>query len=437
MRRLALGLACAITSIAFVAPGCGSASVGGAGGSSIQLEGLFITTAPGPIKELEFIDDTHVNVTWADCDDDNPCTSADTYVLQDGATKIQLTEPSGKTNELDISALDQDADLTDESLHVLDGPSNLLGSSGSLTNPSQGSPVVSGFSTQLNNSGCTQLFKKSNLLPNDQTAFDFFRSKGLSAEQAAGIVGNLDQESNNNPGSAQPNGPGRGIAQWSVGARWDKSPNDNATAFAAQQHELLDSLQLQLEFIWYELSTFPRYGLSDLKGQSSVTGAAQAFATKFEACGKCLQTKRDQYAQAAYNAFAKDPVGGGGCGGSSDASAPSGSPGSTSSSGSPGSTSPSSSSGSTSTSGSPGSSSSSGSPASTGLGGGLPIPTGGGAGSTSSPSGALPNSSFFGLCTHGGLVGVCIDVATCAAKRAKSTAGLCGGPDSIECCTLD
>src|SRR5262245_59249479 len=63
---------------------------------------------------------------------------------------------------------------------------------------------------------------------NDFAAFTFFVSKGLTPIQAAGIVGNLDQESGVDPNSVQyGGGPGRGIAQWSVGGRWDTSTNDN------------------------------------------------------------------------------------------------------------------------------------------------------------------------------------------------------------------
>src|SRR6478609_5553836 len=66
---------------------------------------------------------------------------------------------------------------------------------------------------------------------NDKPAFDFFVAKGLTNFQAAGIVGNLDQESGVNPASVQAGGPGRGIAQWSVGGRWDTSSNDNVLAY--------------------------------------------------------------------------------------------------------------------------------------------------------------------------------------------------------------
>src|SRR5262249_36921527 len=100
------------------------------------------------------------------------------------------------------------------------------------------------------------------LFANDKAAFDFFVAKGLFNYQAAGIVGNLDQESGVDPLAVQSGGPGRGIAQWSVGGRWDTGPNDNAMWFTSQDGGLsVDSLQLQLDFIWYELTTFPGFGL--------------------------------------------------------------------------------------------------------------------------------------------------------------------------------
>src|SRR5690349_1628456 len=69
----------------------------------------------------------------------------------------------------------------------------------------------------------------------EHTAFNFFVSKGLTKFQAAGIVGNLMQESNVIPTAVQyGGGPGRGIAQWSVGGRWDSSHDDNVAWYAAQ-----------------------------------------------------------------------------------------------------------------------------------------------------------------------------------------------------------
>ncbi len=141
------------------------------------------------------------------------------------------------------------------------------------------------------------------LTANDKTAFDYFVGKGLTNFQAAGIVGNLDQESNMDPTAVQSGGPGRGIAQWSAGGRWDTDSNDNVLWYATKQGEASSSLQLQLEFIWYELQTFSGYGLTALKATTNVTDATIAFETDFEGCGTCNQSQRIAYAQAALTAY--------------------------------------------------------------------------------------------------------------------------------------
>jgi len=143
---------------------------------------------------------------------------------------------------------------------------------------------------------------------NDQPAFNFFVAKGLTTFQAAGIVGNLDQESGVNPSSVQSGGPGRGIAQWSVGGRWDTSAGDNATAYATQQGENLQSLNLQLEFIWYEL-TVHGYGYNDLRATTNVTDATIAFMDKFEICGTCASSQRVTYAKAVLMQYGQIPFG--------------------------------------------------------------------------------------------------------------------------------
>ena len=153
---------------------------------------------------------------------------------------------------------------------------------------------------------------ESALSANDQTAFDFFLGKGLTNFQAAGIVGNLDQESGMDPTIEQSGGgPGRGIAQWSVGGRWDTDPNENVLAYATMEGQSPTSLGLQLDFIWYELTTFPGYGLAALEGSTNVTDATIAFEMAYEGCGTCDQSQRVAYAQAALTAYGADKVDGG------------------------------------------------------------------------------------------------------------------------------
>src|SRR6476620_12660716 len=73
-------------------------------------------------------------------------------------------------------------------------------------------------------------------LPNNaKVAFQYFVNKGLTATQSAGIVGNLMQESSVIPTAIEyGGGPGRGIAQWSTGGRWNSGGTDSVSHFASQ-----------------------------------------------------------------------------------------------------------------------------------------------------------------------------------------------------------
>ena len=77
-------------------------------------------------------------------------------------------------------------------------------------------------------------------------------SKGEAEAAAAGIMGNMMQESNLNPAvsggfGCPPEGPGVGIVQWCF------SRQDNLAAYAAERGNPIDCLGIQLEFIWKEM----------------------------------------------------------------------------------------------------------------------------------------------------------------------------------------
>lgn len=140
----------------------------------------------------------------------------------------------------------------------------------------------------------------------DRIAFNFFKSKGLTDEQAAGIVGNLDHEGGMNPAQHQiGGGPGRGIGQWSVGERWDTTPGDNVVDYAAKLGESPTSLHAQLEFTWYELNKFGYLGLKQLKSAKTVEQATTTFQDKYERPNRKLAGTADRlaHAKAALAAF--------------------------------------------------------------------------------------------------------------------------------------
>jgi hypothetical protein len=147
---------------------------------------------------------------------------------------------------------------------------------------------------------------------NPQTAFNYFVAKGLTQAQAAGIVGNLMQESSVMPTAVQPGGPGRGIAQWSVGGRFNTGPK-SLTAFAASRGASKWALTTQLDFVWYELATVGGYGFTELRATTTVSGAVTVFQNKYEICGQCEQGKRLTYANevlSKYGSSTSDPGGG-------------------------------------------------------------------------------------------------------------------------------
>jgi hypothetical protein len=151
------------------------------------------------------------------------------------------------------------------------------------------------------------------LSSNEGAAYHFFVARGLSPAQSAGIVGNLIQESSVNPGSVQyGGGPGRGIAQWSVGGRWNADHDDNVEWYANAHGASSTSLDLQLDFVWYELENFSSYGLEELRGSSNVSEATVAFETRFEGCGECDQGNRIAYANDVLAAYGGGHSSGGG-----------------------------------------------------------------------------------------------------------------------------
>jgi hypothetical protein len=159
------------------------------------------------------------------------------------------------------------------------------------------------------------LTSEASLGNNARTAFNYFVAKGLTETQAAGIVGNLMQESSVRPTAVEySGGPGRGIAQWSVGGRFNTG-SKSLTSYANARGANRWALQTQLDFIWYEMATVGGYGLTELRAATTITAAVTAFQNKYEICGTCAQTQRLAYARQALADYGGTTSGGGGSGG--------------------------------------------------------------------------------------------------------------------------
>ncbi|HET9850418.1 MAG TPA: phage tail tip lysozyme [Candidatus Saccharimonadales bacterium] len=144
-----------------------------------------------------------------------------------------------------------------------------------------------------------------------QQAFNFFVSKGLSAEQAAGIVGNFKWESGVDPtkenGGTDSNTPGDtwGIAQWTQSS----GRLGNLEKYAQQNNLNIDDLATQLAFAWYELSQGTETNvLGYLKqvsgfGIQAVDSASNIVFNNYEGAGDATGPKRAQLSEEVYQQY--------------------------------------------------------------------------------------------------------------------------------------
>lgn len=147
---------------------------------------------------------------------------------------------------------------------------------------------------------------------NHEKAFNFFKSRGYSSQAAAGIIGNLMQESGTdlNPSLHQKGGPGRGLAQWTYKSdRWN-----GLVQYAKSKNKNWDDFQTQLEYIDMEMNNKnlnpfwkkQNSSLKSFKGSSNVDNATYLFDRVYERSGIPMMNKRKKYANQVYNKYAKN-----------------------------------------------------------------------------------------------------------------------------------
>ena len=114
---------------------------------------------------------------------------------------------------------------------------------------------------------------------NEQDVVSFFTGKGYEPHQAAGIAGNLVQESSLNPTAKNPTSGAFGFAQW-LGPR-KKAFMD----FAMKAKRDIKDPLAQLEFIDLELNTTERKAKDRLLASRDATEAAINFSDHYERAG--------------------------------------------------------------------------------------------------------------------------------------------------------
>lgn len=120
---------------------------------------------------------------------------------------------------------------------------------------------------------------------NAEKIWHYLIGKGLSPNQAAGVMGNIKVESGFDPGIEEQGtarvDKGFGICQWTFGRR------TNLETFAREQGKEVADLGLQLDFLWHELSTISSYKTKVLDkyladASMSIDAASDLFLRHFE-----------------------------------------------------------------------------------------------------------------------------------------------------------
>lgn len=123
---------------------------------------------------------------------------------------------------------------------------------------------------------------------NKQQIWGFLKNKGLNDEAAAGIMGNLEQESSFNSKAINPIGC-VGIAQW-CGTRINDLKN-----YATERGKESNCLGLQLEFMWYEITETDQ-------GQFNALGEKLEIPLVEAMSGKSFSRKNQYTGSNPYNA---------------------------------------------------------------------------------------------------------------------------------------
>lgn len=164
---------------------------------------------------------------------------------------------------------------------------------------------------------------------NEEKIYNFLIAKIKNPFGVAGLMGNLQAESGCNPKNLQQtyekklgfkdatyteavdtgtysnfvrDSAGFGLAQWTWWSR-----KKNLLSFAQSKKKSIGDLEMQLEFLWNELSTSYKHVLKVLTSAKTVLEASNVVLFKYESPhdqGEAEQKKRCSYGQTFYNQFA-------------------------------------------------------------------------------------------------------------------------------------
>lgn len=143
---------------------------------------------------------------------------------------------------------------------------------------------------------------------NAKKSFEFFINKGLTPEQATGIMGNLQEESGFDPSI---NGDYikkyGGYTSYGI-AQWHRNRKTNLRKFCDSRKEKISDIDCQLEFLWFELTTKYKGTLNKIKNSATPEESAHYFADEFEIPANKDYNKRKNYARGFFQSLSEENV---------------------------------------------------------------------------------------------------------------------------------
>lgn len=137
-----------------------------------------------------------------------------------------------------------------------------------------------------------------------EACWNYLKIKGLNNEACAAVLGNIERESHFSSTAIEGNGVGYGLIQWSNIRR------TNLMNFAKKKNLDASNTNLQLDFLWEELTTTEGKTLTMLQNATDVSTAAISFEKLYERSGDSATTKQERvtYALFWYNQFKDNTV---------------------------------------------------------------------------------------------------------------------------------
>jgi len=136
-------------------------------------------------------------------------------------------------------------------------------------------------------------------MSNKEIIEKYLRGKGLNDKAIAGVMGNIQQESNFSPTATNRSSGAYGIFQW-LGSR-----KTGLQEYAKSVGKSAGNIYVQLDYFWKEINGSEKKTLNVLTSDEykSPSDYAVAFERTFERSGGSALTKRKSYAESIYKSL--------------------------------------------------------------------------------------------------------------------------------------